>query len=137
MGTEVKKESLKVTSLEDLKKMAGVKELIVPPFAEGQLVVFKLKRPSLLSMASSGKIPNALLGEANKLFMTGVTDEDMDEDMLKNMHDLFVLMAKESMAEPTYEELKMAGIELTDEQLLFVYNFSQHGITSLFPFRKE
>lgn len=125
------------TSVEDLKKMSGVRSVLMPPFYVGEDVVFKLKRPSLLSMASKGRIPNALLAEANELFMVGISDEDMDENTLKNMHDLFELMAVESMVEPTYEELKEAGIELTDTQLLFIYNYSQHGITSLSPFRQE
>lgn len=128
---------INVTSVEDLKKMAGVRSVLMPPFYVGEDVIFKLKRPSLLSMASKGRIPNALLAEANKLFMTGISDEDMDKNMLKNMHDLFELMAVESMVEPTYEELKESGIELTDAQLLFIYNYSQHGITSLSPFRQE
>lgn len=128
---------INATSVEDLKKMSDVRSVLMPPFYVGEDVIFKLKRPSLLSMASKGRIPNALLGEANELFMTGISDEDMDENTLKNMHDLFELMAFESMVEPTYEELKEAGIELTDAQLLFIYNYSQHGITSLFPFRQE
>ena len=128
---------INVTSVEDLKKMSGARSVLMPPFYVGEDVIFKLKRPSLLSMASKGRIPNALLGEANELFMIGISDEDMDKNTLKNMHDLFELMALESMVEPTYEELKEAGIELTDAQLLFIYNYSQHGITSLSPFRQE
>lgn len=127
--------ALEVTSIEKLKEMTGVVDVEIPPFVIGQTVVFKMKRPSLLSMASSGKIPNALLGEANKLFFSGETEETMDKNTLKNMHGMLTLMAREALVSPTYEELEENGIELTDEQLMFIYNFSQRGIVQLFPFR--
>lgn len=136
MAVKKKEEQkLEVTSIEALKEMAGAKDIEVPSFVKGETVVFRMKRPSLMSMAAKGKIPNALLSEANKLFVSGETTETMDKDTLKEMHGVFVLMAKEALVSPSYEELEENGIELTDEQLMFIYNFSQRGITQLFPFR--
>ena len=138
MGTrknEKEEKVLKVTDFEKLKTMAGVREVEMPGFVAGETVVFRMKRPSLLSLASSGKIPNVLMGEVNKLFTEGISEETMDKDSMKELHEILELMANEALEEPTYQELKDNGIELTDEQLMFIYNFSQRGLTALFPFR--
>lgn len=138
MGTgknEKEEKVLKVTDFEKLKTMAGVREVEMPGFVAEETVVFRMKRPSLLSLASSGKVPNALMGEVNKLFTEGISEETMDKNTMKELHEILELMANEALVEPTYQELKDNGIELTDEQLMFIYNFSQRGLTALFPFR--
>jgi len=44
-------------------------------------------------------------------------------------------VAKEAFAEPTYAEIEAAGLELTDAQLLAVFNYTQSGAKALEPFR--
>ena len=41
------------------------------------------------------------------------------------------------MVEPTYQQLKDIGLELTDLQLLDIYNFTQLGVRSLISFRTK
>ena len=41
------------------------------------------------------------------------------------------------MVEPTYDELKEIGLELTDLQLVEIFNFTQNGIKSLISFRTK
>ena len=42
-----------------------------------------------------------------------------------------------SLVSPTWEELQSAGLNLTDLQLLYIYNFSQTGVDALRRFREE
>ena len=129
---------LKLTSIEELKKYANGTVVELPSFSEGQPFVARLKRPSLLSMVKQGKIPNTLLVRANELFVqTGAGFDVEEENMMEQMFDVLELMASETFVEPTYDELKEAGIQLTDEQLMFIFNYAQQGVRALESFRTE
>lgn len=133
-----KVEELKLTSIEELKKYANGTVVELPSFSEGQPFVARLKRPSLLSMVKQGKIPNTLLVRANELFVqTGAGFDVEEESMMEQMFDVLELMASETFVEPTYDELKEAGIQLTDEQLMFIFNYAQQGVRALESFRTE
>ena len=133
-----KVEGLKLTSIEELKKYANGIVVELPSFSEGQPFVARLKRPSLLSMVKQGKIPNTLLVRANELFVqTGAGFDVEEENMMEQMFDVLELMASETFVEPTYDELKEAGIQLTDEQLMFIFNYAQQGVRALESFRTE
>lgn len=131
---------LKVTSIEELKKSAFGELVELPGFIEGQTFVARLKRPSMLAMTKSGKIPNELLVEANKLFTGGTAnvarEGQMDEDMMNKLFSILEVICSESFIEPTYKELKENGIELTDEQQMFVFSYSQRGMQALKSFRQ-
>lgn len=131
--------SYKVTSIETLKQYTQGTVVPLTGFdgdPDNPFVV-RLKRPSMLALAKSGKIPNALLSTATDLFANGsnAVDED-DETMMSRMFDMCVLMAKASMVEPTYEQLEEIGLELTDEQFIEIFNFTQKGVKALTGFRK-
>ena len=49
---------------------------------------------------------------------------------------MLLTIAKASMVAPTYEELEAHGVELTDEQLVAIFRFSQLGVKSLERFRQ-
>jgi len=134
----VKKREVNVTSIEDLKNYANGTVVEMPPFAEGQPLIARLKRPSILGMAKQGKIPNSLLVKANELFLqNGAGLDAEEEDTMKQLYDVLDLIAKETLVEPTYEELKSVGLELTDEQMMFLFNYSQQGVKALESFRTE
>ena len=67
-----------VTKIEDLKKYAEGVEVGIPGFDAGEVITFKLKRPSLIDMARNGKIPNPLMDTAVKLFKDGLSDAGFD-----------------------------------------------------------
>ena len=126
---------LKVTSIEQLKQACeAVVEL--PPFAEGTGFVAKLRRPSLMNMVKTGKIPNQLLTYANSLFVKGGVNAQ-DLDALSGIMDIMEIMCEACFVEPTYQEIKDAGIELTDEQMMFIFNYSQNGVRALSKFRTK
>lgn len=128
---------LQVTTLEQLKEYANGQIVELPPFAERQPFVARMKRPSILGLVEQGKIPNILLSTAQSLFMgTKVKGEDEDA-MLQNTLNVINILAKESFISPTFEELKEAGIQLTDDQLMFVFNYAQNGPKALKNFRSE
>ena len=60
----------------------------------------------------------------------------LDSKMMNNMFDIIELICKESFVEPSYEVLKENGIELTDEQQLAIFSYTQRGIESLKSFRQ-
>lgn len=135
MARTVKTEQ--VTSLEQLKQYANGNIVRLPDFAEGQPFVAKLKRPSILGMAKQGKIPNSLLVKTNELFVQSGSLDTEENSMMQEIYDVIDLIASETFVEPTYDEIKSTGIELTDEQMMFIFNYSQQGVKALESFRTE
>lgn len=131
---------LTVTSIADLQTYAKGAVVELPPFADGQPFVARLKRPSMLALVKSGKIPNELLQEANDLFMgtpAGKHGDKYDPEVMSRMFEVFDIMCEASFVEPTYKQLIDAGVELTDDQYTFIFNYSQAGVKALKSFRKE
>lgn len=126
-----------VTSLEQLKQYANGNIVRLPDFAEGQPFIAKLKRPSILGMAKQGKIPNSLLVKTNELFVQSGSLDTEENSMMQEIYDVIDLIANETFVEPTYDEIKSTGIELTDEQMMFIFNYSQQGVKALESFRTE
>lgn len=131
------KETEQVTSLEQLKQYANGNIVRLPDFAEGQPFIAKLKRPSILGMAKQGKIPNSLLVKTNELFVQSGSLDTEENSMMQEIYDVIDLIAEETFVEPTYKEIKSTGIELTDEQMMFIFNYSQQGVKALESFRTE
>lgn len=131
-------ENIKVTSIDQLKLMSGGEIVKLPPFIQGQDFYAKLRRPSMLKLVQSGQIPNSLLRTANMLFSGGVNEElDRDDEFMKDLFDLIDVLAGAVFVEPSWSELKQAGIELTDEQYMFIFNYTQEGVKQLEPFRED
>lgn len=126
-----------VTSLEQLKQYADGNIVRLPDFAEGQPFIARLKRPSILCMAKQGKIPNSLLVKTNELFVQSGSLDTEENSMMQEIYDVIDLIASETFVEPTYDEIKSTGIELTDEQMMFIFNYSQQGVKALESFRTE
>lgn len=131
-------ENIKVTSIDQLKLMSGGEIVKLPPFVQGQDFYAKLRRPSMLKLVQSGQIPNSLLRTANMLFSGGVNEElDRDDEFMKDLFDLIDVLAEAVFVEPSWSELKQAEIELTDEQYMFIFNYTQEGVKQLEPFRED
>jgi hypothetical protein len=131
---------LKVTSIEDLKRISEGELVQLPNFSENVPFVARLKRPSMLALIKTGKIPNELLDEANGLFTNGVSktiNSSLDKEVMIKMFDLFETICEESLVEPSYRSLKEAGITLTDEQQMAIFSYTQSGVRALKPFRQE
>ena len=128
---------LEVTHITTLKEYANGELVEFPPFAEGQSFVARVKRPSMMVLMKTGKIPNSLMMTANALFTGDNSKSAMDEDFYREVLGVIEVIAEASLVEPSWKELQDEGIELTDDQYTFLFNYTQKGIKALEPFRGE
>lgn len=131
-------QSLGITTIVDLQKYASGTVVRFPDFAEGQPFVARVRRPSMLVLAKSGKIPNALLTAAGQLFTGGGSGVDADNaDMLAQIYDICKIICEAALIQPTMKDIESAGMSLSDDQLMAIFNYTQSGIKALESFRKE
>lgn len=125
---------MKVTSIDELKAMAKGEIVELKGFGT-ETFVARLRRPSLLNMVTNSKIPNTLLSASHTVFFGAKTSKDvvsMDES-----NQLYRIVAKEALVEPTLEQIEEAGLELTDEQLIEIFQYTQVGVRALESFHKK
>lgn len=122
-----------VTSISQLNEYAKGQLVELPSFGEGQPFFARLRRPSMLALAKSGKIPNNLLATANRMFDSSL--DTKNENMLKDFYLVIETILEAAFVEPTYQEIKDAGVQLSDDQLIFVFNYTQQGVRILDQFR--
>lgn len=119
-------------------KSGSVVEL--PPFADGQPFVARLTRPSLPKLIKNGSIPNSLLNQATSLFANGANALNVNGKNSTNLKELFSVVdciVEAALLEPTIEEIHSVGMELTDEQLMAIFAYTQRGVKALEQFRTE
>ena len=51
------------------------------------------------------------------------------------MFDIVTIICQESLIEPSYAEIQEAGLELTDDQMMAIFNYTQTGVRALKNFR--
>lgn len=124
-----------VTSISKLNEYAKGQLVELPSFGEGQPFFARLRRPSMLALAKSGKIPNSLLATANRMFDSSL--DIKNENMLKDFYMVMETILEASFVEPTYQEIKDAGVQLSDDQMIFVFNYTQQGVKILDQFRQN
>lgn len=124
-----------VTTIYDLQEYSRGQIVKLPDFAEGQPFVARMRRPSLLVMAKKGKIPNKLLATATDLFNGGNSHNANNDSILSDTYDVCEAIAEAALVEPTMAEIKEAGLELSDNQLIAIFNYAQRGIEALNNFR--
>jgi hypothetical protein len=131
-------EGLKVTSIESLIAQSSGSLVELPPFSQGEKFVARLKRPSMMALMRAKKIPNALIVSANKMFKNGPGSLNVeDETMMDDVFQIMDVLCEAAFVEPTYQQLKEAGIQLTDDQYMFIFGYTQNGVKQLQPFRTE
>ncbi|EKO1912858.1 esterase [Clostridium botulinum] len=126
---------LKVTNIEDLKKVAQGEVIQLPQFAQGIPFNARVKRVSLLNLVRKGVIPNKLLSAAEELFYGKQSSKENVD--LTQMTDVMYIMAENALVEPSIEDLKSVGLELTDEQIVALFNYTQEGVSELDSFREK
>lgn len=129
--------TMRVTSISDLQKYAQGTIVQFPDFAEGQPLVARVRRPSMLVLAKRGKIPNGLLNAAGELFTKGGSGMDADNpNMLADMYEVCHVICEASLLEPTLADIEGCGLELSDDQIMAIFNYTQVGASALESFRK-
>lgn len=125
-----------ITSLTSLEQYAQGQVVQLPGFGEGQPFIARLRRPSLMVLIKSGKIPNALLATANSLFQ-GDSKAIKDPSAMSEIVGVLDVICEASFLEPSWSQLQQIGLELTDQQYMAVFNYSQQGIKALDSFREQ
>ena len=132
---------MQVTSLEQLKNIKTTEIVELPAFEDGTPLNVEVKKPNMMQLITSGKIPNTLLSSAMDMF-NGKAGEKMvkasnNANDLKDLVGMMNIIAEASLVRPTYKEIKSLGIDLTDNQLMGILMYSQGGIKALEGFRNE
>lgn len=129
-------EPLKVTSMSDLETYVHGVIVQFPPFAEGQPFVARVKRPSMLALVKSGKIPNTLLNEATSLFAKGANSMvGQNATTIDELFEVIEVIVDAALLEPTLSDVRKAGMELSDDQLMAIFTYTQQGVKALEQFR--
>lgn len=126
---------LPITSLNALRSYANGTVVRLPDFGDGQPLVARVCRPSLLVMAKSGKIPNHLLTQAGSMFVGGTNTNNINADTLGEMYDLCRVIAEATLLEPTLDQIVQSGLTLTDDQMMSIFQYTQSGVKALEDFR--
>lgn len=128
---------ISVTPLADIVRASQGTIVELPPFTADVPFVAKLKRPSMLVLVKEGKIPNQLLSAANELFTGSKKAGTENDKSLDSLFGVLDVICEACFVEPTYAQLKEAGVQLTDDQLMFVFNYTQRGVEALKSFRTK
>lgn len=129
---------LKPTSINAIKAYHEGKIVELPEFSDGQPFVARLARPSLMYLCKVGIIPNGLLNKAAELFSKGNRAlNSIDESTMSDFYDIMHAVAGASLIEPTLAEIEEVGMQLTDEQMMAIFNYSQNGVQALEQFRRK
>lgn len=125
---------MNITSIDELKLMSSGEIVELPPFVQGKQFVAKLRRPSMMNLVRQGKIPNSLIKMATDLFNGTTKDSETSvEEAMPQMLQIMEIMAEATFIEPKWSDIKAAGIELTDEQMIFIFNYTQNGVQQVAP----
>lgn len=131
-------QAMHITTITDLQSYAHGTVVRFPDFGDGQPFVARVRRPSMLVLAKQGKIPNTLLTTAGELFSKGGSAMDADnENMLGNMYNIMDIVATAALVQPTMDEIKSVGLELSDDQMMAIFNYTQAGVKALESFRQK
>lgn len=130
--------SMRPTPLSEIEKYKVGMVVELPPFAEGQPFVARLTRPSMLALVKTGKIPNSLLNQATSLFANGAGALNTGGKNATNVSELFDVIdviVDAALMEPTLKEIRSVGMELSDDQLMAIFSYTQNGVKALEQFR--
>lgn len=136
-------EKLKVTSLEELKQVKQTVIVNLGNFEDGTEFVAELKKPDIMNLIVANKIPNTLLDEAMKIFNGKATETmqkvsfDNDATALKQLGATLEMLTDECLVNPSYQDLKNIGIDLTLDMKMNILVFAQNGLEGLKSFREK
>ncbi len=126
---------LKVSSLLDIKKQASGKLVEFSGWDDDIPFVARVKKVSMMNLVVEGVIPNSLLGAAEQVFNGKASSKKAPS--MEETSKIFRVVAKSCLVEPSYEDLENAEIDLTDAQLVEIFNYAQLGVKGLERFRAD
>lgn len=127
---------LKVTPIEDIVRANAPKIVELPPFPDGTPFAAKLRRPSMLMLMKSGRIPNRLIETASGLFSGDKKPKKENVDFTE-LVPMMEAVCEASLVEPTMKQLHENDVQLTDAQMNAIFAYSQKGAEGLEQFRRQ
>ena len=99
----------------------------------------RLRKVSLMAMVKEGKLPNELLSLVVDLSSGKIGDtlDNMGAEQMKQFYDLLLIVAKESLVSPTYEEIIKEVESLPEQTLVDIWLYNLYGLRALENFRKR
>lgn len=134
------KMSLVPTSLEQIASYKAGAVVELPPFADGQPFVARMARPSMLRLVSEGKIPNSLINQATSLFANGagaLNGTGKNATSAADLIKVIKVVVDAALLEPTLDEIHSVGMDLSDDQLMAIFTYTQNGVKALEQFRTK
>lgn len=129
---------LQVTSIDQIRDYAAGSVVELPGFGPDQPFVARLRRPSLLVMVKSGKIPNSLIEQATALFAKGADSMvGQGKNTLGEMCDIIDRVIEAALIEPSIKDIQAAGMDLSDDQKMAIFSYTQSGVKALEQFRTK
>lgn len=128
------------TSIAEIATYKNGTVVQLPSFADGQPFVARMVRPSMLALVKSGKIPNSLLNQATSLFANGtgaLNSQGKNGTNVSELFDVIDVIVDAALLEPTLSDIRSVGMELTDDQLMAIFSYTQRGVKALEQFRTE
>jgi hypothetical protein len=133
---------MEITTLDRLKAVKQTEVIELPAFIDGTPFVAEVKKPNMMQLMTSGKIPNQLMTSAMTMFngktnqLTNKVNEN-DIGSLKELVGLLDILTEYCLVNPSLKDIKEIGIELTQEQMMGVLMYTQGGIESLKSFHMQ
>ncbi len=108
----------------------STRKIKISGFFDSTPMEVTVRRPSILSLARAGKIPNPLMNAVMRLFEFHTTGP---EPSLAEIADTMHLVAECCLVSPSYDSVCE---RLTDDQLVELYHFAKGGVEELEFFRR-
>lgn len=123
-----------VIDINELKKQA-TEVIEIPSFDNNGTISIRVKRPQIMRLITSGKLPNPLMGNALRLLdgKTNLKGKDSDEIAIEGIKNVDIY-CRACMVEPTFEE---ADEYLTDAQKFAIFRWAINDILEVSTFRNE
>lgn len=109
-------------------------EIQISGWKPGEEITVLVKKPNFYALLAKNAIPNPLIPAADRLFKGNKKDYT---EPTPEFARALEFIAKECLAEPSYEQLTEAGVVLTDDQLAELCMYATDGAERLRSFRER
>lgn len=129
---------LKVTSLEDLKKISNTDIVELGEFDNGLMLTVEMKKLNVFNLVKSNKLPNSLLSMGTELvdsptaIFTNMAAED--PKVVKDALNMAEIIMEQTFVNPKYKDITKV-VELTSEQINCAIAYAMGGMKALEGFR--
>ena len=129
---------LKVTSLEDLKKISNTDIVELGEFDNGLMLTVEMKKLNVFNLVKSNKLPNSLLSMGTELVdnPAAIFGKLASEDpkVVKDALNMTEIIMEQTFVNPKYKDI-VKIVELTSDQINSAVTYAMGGMNALEGFR--